>query len=136
MRRNVQPKRVSGREAIRAIPQRARLLFPPSCGVTVSLLDALYEERGRFEDLRLFTGLIFVEHPVWQHLGGNIKLSTWHIAAAVQKSVDEGKADWFPIRMSQVASLFAQDGPLAVDAVLVQVSPPDEQGYVSLGAHV
>ncbi len=136
MRRNAQPQRLSPREAVRALPPRGRVLFPPACGATLSLLDAIRDERGRFEELHLYTGLIFVEHPLLQCLGENLKLTTWHVAGPTQKLADEGRIDYLPLRLSQVPATFAPEGPIPAGAVLIQVSPPDAHGYVSLGVAV
>ncbi len=129
-------KRVSAREAIRALAPKSRLLFPTSCGVTLSLLDAIAEERSRFEDLRLYTGIMFTDPPLLKHIGQNIKLTTWHVMPPTQKLVDDGLADYLPLRLSQVPHLFGPRGEIPIDALFIQVSPPDERGYVSLGAEV
>ena len=50
----------------------------------------------------------------------------------MRKAVDEGRADYTPVFPSEISSLFS-DGTLALDAALVNVSPPDEFGYCSLG---
>lgn len=136
MRRNAQPKRVSAREAVRALPTSGRVLFPPACGATLALLDALVDERSRFQALDLCTGLIFVDHPLWQTLGDNVRLTTWHLAGPVLQQADEGRVEFLPIRMSQAPHTFAAHGPLPADAVFIQVSPPDAHGYVSLGVSV
>jgi 4-hydroxybutyrate CoA-transferase len=136
MRRTSAPKRVSAREAVRALPPRSRVLLPPACAATLSLLEALHEERGRFEDLHLYTGLMFAEPAVLQDIGQNIKLTTWHVAGPTQKLADEGRIDYLPLRLSQVPATFAKGGPIPADAVFIQCSPPDEHGYVSLGVGV
>ncbi|MEE9286266.1 MAG: acetyl-CoA hydrolase/transferase C-terminal domain-containing protein [Dehalococcoidia bacterium] len=136
MRRNAQPQRVSARQAVRALPASGRVVFPHACGATLTLLDAIVDERQRFRALALTTGLIFVDHPVLQTLGENISLTTWHISGPVQKLADEGIVDFLPLRLSQVPHTFGVDGPMPADAVLIQVSPPDAHGYVSLGVSV
>ena len=50
---------------------------------------------------------------------------------AMRKAVDEGRADYTPVFLSEI--LLIQRRPLALDAALVNVSPPDESGYCSLG---
>jgi 4-hydroxybutyrate CoA-transferase len=129
-------KHVTAREAIRALPSRGRLLFPTSCGTTLSLLEAAAEERGRFEALHLYTGIMFADPPILRHTGQNITLTTWHVMPPTQKLVDEGRADYLPLRLSQVPHTFGQRGEIPIDALFIQVSPPDARGYVSLGAEV
>jgi acyl-CoA hydrolase len=53
----------------------------------------------------------------------------------VREAVGAGRADYTPIFLSEIEDLFAS-GALPLDVALIQVSPPDEHGYVSLGASV
>ncbi|TFH31978.1 MAG: acetyl-CoA hydrolase/transferase family protein, partial [Anaerolineales bacterium] len=54
------------------------------------------------------------------------------ISPNVRDAVQEGRADFTPVLLSEVPLLF-KDGHLPLDAVLIQVSPPDEHGFCSLG---
>jgi 4-hydroxybutyrate CoA-transferase len=53
----------------------------------------------------------------------------------VRKAVNEGRADYVPVFLSEVPRLFRQ-GVLPLDVALLQVSPPDKHGFVSLGVSV
>jgi acyl-CoA hydrolase len=53
----------------------------------------------------------------------------------VREAVAAGRADYTPIFLSEIERLF-EDGALPLNIVLIQVSPPDEHGYVSLGTTV
>jgi acyl-CoA hydrolase len=48
--------------------------------------------------------------------------------------VNEGRADFIPVFLSDIPDLFRRSMPL--DLAIVQVSPPDEHGYCSLGVSV
>lgn len=67
--------------------------------------------RDRFRSISLFTG-----HPV-------------------RKAVQEGWADFIPVFLSDIPSLF-RDGAIRLDAALLQVSPADRHGFCSLGTSV
>ena len=53
----------------------------------------------------------------------------------LRKAVQEGRADFIPIFLSDIPSLF-RDGHIRLDAALLQVSPPDKHGFCSLGTSV
>ena len=53
----------------------------------------------------------------------------------VREAVAAGRADYTPIFLSEIEGLFVS-GALPLDVVLMQVSPPDEHGFVSLGTTV
>jgi len=57
------------------------------------------------------------------------------IAANMRESVNKGIADYIPIFMSEVPSLFRR-GIIKIDVALLHVSPPDEHGFCSLGVSV
>jgi acetyl-CoA hydrolase len=53
----------------------------------------------------------------------------------VRKAVQEGRADFTPIFLSEIPGLF-QKKILPLDAALVSLSPPDEHGFCSYGVEV
>lgn len=53
----------------------------------------------------------------------------------LRKAVQDGIADFIPVFLSDIPSLF-RDGIIQLDAALLQVSPPDRHGYCSLGTSV
>jgi len=57
------------------------------------------------------------------------------VGANMRSAVAEGRADYLPVFLSEVPSLFRK-GILPLDAALVTVSPPDKHGYCSLGTSV
>jgi acyl-CoA hydrolase len=69
------------------------------------------EHQGRFFSTSLFTG------------------------APLRRSIEEGRADFIPVFLSDIPALFAS-GRLPLDVALVQVSPPDRHGYCTLGTSI
>ena len=66
---------------------------------------------GRFFSVSLFTGL------------------------PLRGAVDEGRADFMPVFLSDIPSLF-DSGLIPIDVALLQLSPPDRHGYCTLGTSV
>lgn len=52
-----------------------------------------------------------------------------------RRAVQQGLADFIPVFLSDIPSLF-RDGIIPLDAALLQVSPPDRHGFCSLGTSV
>jgi acyl-CoA hydrolase len=69
------------------------------------------EHEGRFLSISLFTG------------------------APVRKAIEEGRADFVPIFLSDIPALFTT-GRIPLDVALLTVSPPDRHGYCTLGTSV
>jgi acyl-CoA hydrolase len=67
-----------------------------------------------------------------EKLKHNFRQNSFFISHNTRRAVNEGLADYTPIFLSEVSQLF-RSRQVPVDVALVQVSPPDEHGYMSLG---
>jgi acyl-CoA hydrolase len=98
------------------------------------LQRALVEQRDRLAGLRLSSGL---QLGGYDFLGpvrdGAWTYDTWHVMPAIRDDVACGRVGLHLLRGSRVAPRVAADPP---DVFLTVVSPPDDEGYVSLGASV
>lgn len=56
-------------------------------------------------------------------------------SANVRKAIEEGRADFIPMFFHEVPILI-RNGRLKCDVLMTQVTPPDENGYCSLGTSV
>lgn len=65
----------------------------------------------------------------------NFRHNSFFIGNNTREAINKGMADYTPIFLSEVPRLFEQ-GYIPVDIALVQVSLPDEHGFVSLGVSV
>jgi acetyl-CoA hydrolase len=57
------------------------------------------------------------------------------IGPNVRAAVQQGRADFTPVFLSEIPRLF-REGHLPIDVALIAVSPPDEHGYCSYGVEV
>lgn len=100
------------------------------------LLDALAEvamERNNLTLLQLHTeksGALC--NP---ELQGHLRQRAFFVGAATRNAVKQGLADYVPMFLSEIPKLF-RSKEQHLDAVLIQVSPPDAHGYCSLGISV
>ena len=65
----------------------------------------------------------------------NIKTNSFFLSQGIRQAVQEGRADYIPCYLSETPKLF-QTGVMPIDIALIQVTPPDEFGYCSLGLSV
>jgi acyl-CoA hydrolase/RimJ/RimL family protein N-acetyltransferase len=65
----------------------------------------------------------------------NFRHNSFFIGDNTRAAVNQGLADYSPIFLSQVPYLFTSRR-IEIDIALIQVSPPDEHGYMSLGVSV
>ncbi|MFX1253663.1 MAG: GNAT family N-acetyltransferase [Promethearchaeota archaeon] len=65
----------------------------------------------------------------------NFRHNSFFIGDTTRNAINEGMADYTPIFLSEIPRLF-YSGAVPVDVALIQTSPPDEHGYMSLGISV
>jgi len=68
-------------------------------------------------------------------LAKSFRVNALFVGANVREAVNEGRADYLPVFLSEVPQLF-RTGVLPLDVALIQVSPPDRHGFCSLGVSV
>ena len=74
-------------------------------------------------------------HYVAPEMEGHIRHNALFVGANVREAVNDGRADYTPVFMSDIPRLIA-GGALAVDVALLQVSPPDKHGFCRLGVSI
>ena len=68
-------------------------------------------------------------------LSRSFRVNALFVGANVRAAVQEGRADYLPVFLSEVPQLF-RGGLLPLDVALITVSPPDRHGFCSLGVSV
>jgi len=68
-------------------------------------------------------------------LEARFRHAAFFIGANVRQAVQEGRADFMPVFLSEIPQLITS-GRVHIDVALIQVSPPDRLGFVSLGVSV
>ena len=53
----------------------------------------------------------------------------------MRRAVQDGRADYIPIFLREIEGLLLL-GALPIDVALIQCSPPDDYGYMSLGTGI
>jgi acyl-CoA hydrolase len=99
------------------------------------LLQAL-TARTDIEGVRLYH--LHTDGPApWadKEAGGRIRSVSLFNGPSMRAPVAEGRADFVPIFLSDVPSLFLNRS-VPLDVAMIQVSPPDRHGYCSLGTSV
>lgn len=124
----------SAREAIRQGVRDGDHLVLGHCAATPeSLVEALYEERHHYRDLKSFQ-MMYLTEPyhlrpeMGKHLRAYINFLDKHSRVAYQ----EKRADFVPCHFHEVPEML-RSGMYPVDVALVQLSRPNEEGYCSFG---
>jgi acyl-CoA hydrolase len=127
---------VSIGEAVAGIRSGDQVFVQGGAATPTALLTALV---GRAAELRDVGIVHFHTEGPAPHLdpemAGHFRHRALFIGANARQAVNEGRADYVPVFLSDVPELFSS-GVLPLDAVLINVTPPDAHGYCSLGTSV
>ncbi len=66
---------------------------------------------------------------------GIFRLDSFFVGPNVREQTQQGFADYIPVFLGETQRLY-REGYLPCNVAMIQVCPPDEQGYVSLGTSV
>ncbi len=126
---------VSAADAVSLLKSGMRVFIHGACATPTPLLEAMVR-RGDLEDVRLYhlhlggpTPFAEPEHS------GRFRSISFFTGAAQRRPIEEARADFIPIFLSDIPGLF-QSGQIPLDAALLQLSPPDAHGWCSLGTSV
>lgn len=128
-----QSKITTAEEAIRAVKSGDRVFLTGNCSIPKVLLAALVDYAPEVEDVEITHALTLGSSDyVADGMEDHVRVNTMFIGANVRKAVQEGRADFTPVFLSEFTLLFKQ-GFLPLDVALVHLSPPDEHGFCSFG---
>src|SRR5215510_9976521 len=130
------PKFVSAKRATSAIRAGSRIYIGTGCAAPRSLLAALEMMEPRPADIEFVN---FLTTSALPQVGGASRTHYGHRAFFVGSEMrclaGSGQLDYVPISLEEVPRLLTS-GRLPIDVALLQVSPPDARGFVSLGVSV
>lgn len=122
--------------AVSCIASGERVYVHEATMVPQSLLSALVARAPELHDVELVH--LHVDGPaphVAPELAGHLRHNALFVGANTRQAVAEGRADFTPVFLGEIPSMF-RSRELPLDVALVQVSPPDEHGYCRLGLSV
>lgn len=131
---NYQSRFTTAEQAVQAVNSGDRVFLTGNASVPLELLNALVKRAPKLEDVEICHPLtICPDDYVAPEMDGHLRVNSMFISANVRKAVNQGRADFTPVMLSEFPLLF-KNGHLPLDVALIHVSPPDAQGYCSMGA--
>ncbi len=123
-------------QAVDLIKPGSNLFIQTAAAAPGQLIRALTEKGKELKNISIYQ--MHTEGPApyaareWKDV---FKVKCFFIGANLRKAVQEGRADYIPVFLSEIPALF-RSGAIKIDFALIQVSPPDEHGFCSLGVSV
>jgi acyl-CoA hydrolase/RimJ/RimL family protein N-acetyltransferase len=120
-------------DALSCVKSGNRVFVGTGCATPKTLTLTLESLDNHLEDVQMYHFLVKGAIPFEDN---TLKTKFYHKAFFVDSDMREvikqGKGDYIPISIAQVPNLL-RNGGLAIDVALVQVTMPDQHGYVNLG---
>jgi 4-hydroxybutyrate CoA-transferase len=130
-----QERRCTAEEAVQSIKSGDRVFLTGNCSVPQVVLKALVPYAKNLHDVEIAQVLTVGDADYAKpEMAGHIRVNTMFISTDIREAVQDGRADFTPVFLSEVPRLWRTELP--VDVALIHVSPPDEHGFCSYGVEV
>lgn len=131
----MKPKYMSAAEAAKLIKSHDRVFIQGSTSIPEVLLDAITARAPELEGVEMYSAFAVGrrEAPYAKTEYRDIFIPrSLFIANSIRKAVDRGEAQIIPCFLGEVPALF-REGYIPLDVTLLNVSPPNKDGYCSYG---
>jgi acyl-CoA hydrolase len=133
---NYRSRVVSADEAVSAVQSGQRVYIHNGCAEPTDLVQALTRRGSRLEGVEVMhmatMGVADYSLPEYE---GHFRTNALFIGGNVRRAIQEGRGDYTPIFLSEIEELFTS-GAVPIDVALLQCTPPDAHGFMSLGVAI
>ncbi len=120
-------------DAVRNIRSGQHVYLTGNCGVPRVLLAALVAYAPQLADVEIYQPLTVTGAEYLQpELEGHLHVTSLFISPNVRPAINSGKADFIPVLLSELPLLFKRK-IIPLDVAFLHCSPPDSEGFCSLG---
>ncbi len=123
-------------QALARIPRGAKIFVGSACAEPQFLVEGLAQKASALADSEILHILTLGIAPYTEErFAGVFRHNAFFVWDNTRQAVCEGRADYTPVFLSELPGLF-RNRRIRIDVALIQVTPPDRHGFVSLGVSV
>ena len=129
-------RQCTAQEAVKLIKSGDRVAFSQMAGEPTVLVDAMVENAAAYRNVTvshmtttsagLYTSQEYKENFRWEG---------WFAGPTTKQCLEQGYGDFLPVYFHEMPRMM-RNGYFPIDVFMAMVSPPDENGYCSLGVTV
>ncbi|MBS1875631.1 MAG: acetyl-CoA hydrolase/transferase family protein [Acidobacteria bacterium] len=131
-----QNRLTTAEDAVELVRPGDRVYIHEGCGTPLPIIEALLRRAPKLWNVELVHMLTFgsadYTRPEYE---GHFRHNGLFLGGNTRGAVQDGRADYTPIFLSEIEGLFTS-GQMPLDVAIVQTSPPDSHGFLSLGTSV
>lgn len=123
---------VAAEEAVSLIRSRTNVFIHGAAATPTPLIEAL-AARKDVEEVTTHHLHLEGRFPLVEpECAGRFRCNSLFTGLPLREAVNDGRADFTPVFLSDIPSLFSS-GRIELDVALMQLSPPDNHGYCTVG---
>ncbi|MDD2467389.1 MAG: GNAT family N-acetyltransferase [Desulfobulbus sp.] len=123
-------------QALSGLKAGQRVFIGTGCGAPQELIGAMTQRARALTNVEIIQLITKGDAPYAnKKMSDSFAINAFFISSNIRDVIQEGFGDYTPILLSDVPKLF-DSGSLPIDVALIQVTPPDIRGRVSLGISV
>ena len=131
-----QHKIMEADQALKVIKSGDRVVIGHACGEPQALVEAMVKRAPELRDVEI-VHMVAMGQAKYAQPGMEVSFrhNALFVGSSTRKAVEERRAEYTPCFFSEVPRLF-RNKLLPVDVVLLQITPPDQEGFCSYGVSV
>jgi 4-hydroxybutyrate CoA-transferase len=124
---------VTAEEAATKVPNNSRVVLGHACGEPRLVIDEMVKSFERYENVEIVHMVAMGKGEYTKpEMAGHFRHNAFFVGAVTRDAVNEGRGDYTPCFFHKVPSMF-EEGYMPVDVALIQLTPPDANGWCSFG---
>jgi acyl-CoA hydrolase/GNAT superfamily N-acetyltransferase len=129
-------KLLTPKQSVKKIKNGSRVFIGTGCGEPQRLIKAMVEDLS-IQDIVIYQMLssTLSNYVNDENFLSRFSIKLFFISLLMRQAAFEGKIDYIPVYLSQIPKIF-ENNEIGLDVALIQISPPDDHGYCSLGISV
>ena len=123
-------------QALQRVQSGMRVYIQPGCAEPETLVEALMRRGPYVNDVEIVHMMTMGCAPYTApEMVGHFRHNAMFIGPNVRDAINDGRADYTPVNLSDIEELF-ESGAMPIDVALLELSPPDAHGFCSFGVGV
>lgn len=122
--------------ALKDVKRGSKVFLGTACAEPQYLVQGLIDRANILSDVQLLHFVTLGDAPYTQaRFDNRFRHNAFFVGPNSRDAINEARADYTPVFISEIPALF-REGIVPLDVALIQTSPPDSHGFVSLGISV
>ena len=122
--------------ALGTVKRGAKIFLGTACAEPQYLVQGLVDRANRLHDVQILHFVTLGNAPYTEkRFDDRFRHNAFFVGPHTRDAINQARADYTPMVISEIPDLFRR-GIVPIDVALIQTSPPDPHGFLSLGISI